>query len=129
VGILFAQKENFETIINWCRKHPDVAPKRIANMMPLAIEIDGNLGWHPFAKSVIDEFGYNNDVLAELSANMGTFGFTGSVVPYYTSQKILIAQLLNHPIEHVRDWAESKLKYLDTTIRREKLDDEEWSLK
>ncbi|HEV7330222.1 MAG TPA: hypothetical protein VGN63_04220 [Flavisolibacter sp.] len=128
-GILFSDEEHYEEIIKWCKKHPEIAPKRIANMMPLSKDRDGKSQWHPIAKAIIDEFGNNSAVLAELSANMGTFGYTGSVVPYYTSLQILVRELLNHPLENVRKWAEKKLEYFEKTIKKERLDDEEWHLR
>lgn len=56
---------------------------------------------------------------------MGTFGTTGSSVPYYKNQKILLEQLLDHQLENVREWAENMIEYTERCIRRKELDDEE----
>jgi hypothetical protein len=112
-------------ILEWMRKYPEIAPMRIANMMPLE---DSNLNvikWHKFSKTIIDEFGDQEEVLKALSANMGTYGITGSSVPYYKKQKLLLELLINHPISTVRQWAKQMIEYTDKYIRYEELNDEE----
>jgi hypothetical protein len=94
-------------------------------MMPIS-EIENNtLCWHPFAKSIIDNFGDIEGILEEISANMHSFGWTGSTVPYYEDLKKLLNLLINHPISKVNEWAKKSINDLDTTIKREQIDNEE----
>ncbi len=123
-GIFFRNPNQYETILEWCRKFPEKAPERIAHMMPLDENINGEIKWHPFSKTIIDEFGDNEKVLNQLSSNMGTFGTVGSQIPYFTTQKILLQELVNHKFQRVREWAMRMLEYTEKTIKRERLDDE-----
>lgn len=124
-GHLFENDSRNKKILEWVRKHDEVAPKRIANMMPIESGNSESVEWHPFTRAIIDEFGQIDDVLKELSSNMGTFGITGSSVPYYKNQKILLEQLLDHQLENIREWAENMIEYTEQCIKREELDDEE----
>ena len=56
---------------------------------------------------------------------MGTYSWTGSVVPFLESKKELFKQLTNHKTELVKEWATSYIGYLDKDIEREKNRDEE----
>lgn len=124
-GHLFEKPSRNEKILDWVREHNDLAPKRIANMMPIESGNSETIEWHSFTKSIIDEFGSMDGVLEELSANMGTFGSTGSSVPYYKNQKILLEKLLDSKSEKVKEWAEKMIEYTERCIKREELDDEE----
>lgn len=125
VGIVFRNPEHYTTILAWCRKYPKIAPERIAHMMPLSVNENDEIKWHPFSKKIIDEFGDNENLIRQLSSNMGSFGTVGSSVPYYQIQKKLLEELINHPIQRIRDWAINMLEYTERTIKKERLDDEE----
>jgi hypothetical protein len=124
-GILFRNPDHYETILTWCRNHKEIAPERIAHMMPLGISYNDEIKLHPFSKSIIDEFGDNEKLISQLSSNMGTFGTVGSSIPYFLTQKRLLEELITHPIEIIRKWAIGMLDYTKKTIKLERLDDEE----
>ena len=94
-------------------------------MMPLSINENSVIKWHPFSKAIIDEFGDNDDVLSMLASNMGSFGSVGSRIPYFTTQKRLLQELTNHKILRVKKWAIKMLEYTENTINRERIEDEE----
>lgn len=125
-GKLFLNSDYYNFILQWCREYPNIAPERIAHLMPLSIVEHEGVRWHPFSKSILNEFGNNEKVLNQLSSNMGTFGTVGSRVPYFEKIKILLEQLLDHPIQQVRNWASRMLEYNAIEIKRERLNDEEW---
>jgi hypothetical protein len=127
-GIAFMNPDYFEHLIAWCKQHKDVAPQRIANMMPLSVKIMDKETWHPFSRMVIDGFGDDERVLENLSSNMGTFGSIGSSVPYYQTQKTILLELVNHEKEKVQNWAIKMIDYTDRVIRREQLNDEQMYL-
>lgn len=124
-GVAFRNPEQHKIILDWCKQYPEIAPERIAHMMPLSINVNNEIKWHPFSKAIIDEFGDNEKVLRQLSSNMGTFGIVGSGIPYFTTQKILLEELVNHEIPRVKEWAIGMLEYTEKTIKRQQLDDEE----
>ena len=50
---------------------------------------------------------------------MGTYSWSGSVVPFLESKRELFKQLSNHKIESVREWAGLYIGYLEKDIERE----------
>lgn len=124
-GIIFQNPNHFEVILDWCKQHPDIAPVRIAHMMPLENREEKKIKWHPFSKAIIDEFGDNDQILRELSSNMGTFGSVGSSIPYFKVQKKLLEELLNHKTPKVREWALRMIEETERTIKRERMDEDE----
>lgn len=119
VGILFSG--NIEMIFDWCKKYPTKAPVRLASMVPI---FEGEL-FHPIAKRLIDEFGENHEVLANLGSNMGTYSWVGSTIPLLESKKKLFTSLLNHSILEVVDWAKRYIYYTDREIESERQREEE----
>ncbi|HEY9083704.1 MAG: hypothetical protein COA31_005475 [Flavobacteriales bacterium] len=124
-GLLFKKPEHYSIILKWCKANPDIAPKRIAHMMPLGIIEDGKNKWHPFSYELIEEFGNDKEFLSSLSSNMGTFGTVGSSVPHYEKQKDLLLQLQSINHEELNKWVANMLDYTVKLIKREKLEDEE----
>lgn len=124
VGVLF--DGDIDSIFNWCTDNKPLAPMRLAELIPI---FDNNntdyTKWHPVALRLIDEYGDIKEVRDHLSSNMGTYSWTGSVVPFLESKKELFKQLTNHKTEGVREWAVSYIGYLDKDIEREKNRDAE----
>ncbi|WP_162342897.1 nucleotide-binding protein [Cyclobacterium salsum] len=124
VGVLF--DGDIDSIFNWCADNKPLAPSRLAELTPI---FDNNntdyAKWHPIAFRLIDEYGDIKEVLSNLSSNMGTYSWTGSVVPFLESKKELFKQLTNHKTDLVKEWATSYISYLDKDIESEKNRDEE----
>lgn len=109
----FAVKENSiladlpdELFQEWCRSEPDFAPYIVARESDVFIDDEKGCHLSPRINFIIDEFGDNKDILSELSANMGSFGWSGSVVPYYQKEINVIEPLLQHKISTVKEWAD-----------------------
>lgn len=124
VGVLF--EGDIDSIFNWCADNKPLAPSRLAELTPI---FDNNntdyAKWHPFALRLIDEYGDIKEVLSNLGSNMGTYSWSGSLVPFLESKKELFKQLTNHKTELVREWATSYIGYLDKDIEAEKNRDAE----
>lgn len=118
VGVLF--DGDIDSIFNWCADNKPLAPSRLAELTPI---FDNNntdyAKWHPVAIRLIDEYGDIKEVLNHLSSNMGTYSWSGSVVPFLESKRELFKQLSNHKIESVREWAGLYIGYLEKDIERE----------
>ena len=124
VGVLF--DGDVDLIFKWCEKCKPFAPRRLAELTPIFDNNNNDFAkWHPIALRIIDQYGNIEEVLNNLSANMGTYSWTGSIVPYLESQKELFQQLVNHNTEQVREWAKSHIDYLNKNIETEKNRDEE----
>lgn len=124
VGVLFDGDIN--SIFSWCADNKPLAPTRLAELTPI-FDNDNTkyTKWHPVALKLINEYGDIKEVLNHLSSNMGTYSWTGSVVPFLESKKELFNQLTNHKTELVKEWATSYIDYLNKDIEREKNRDEE----
>jgi len=124
----FLNPKYYDYVLKWCKQNSQVVSERIASLMPLNQNIGNTVKWHPFSQSIIDLFGNNEKLLSQLSSNMGTFGTSGSRVPYFETQKLLLESLLNHHFEEVKNWAGEKLKQTEDQIKIEKLNDEQFYL-
>ncbi|HEX2787561.1 MAG TPA: hypothetical protein VHP32_06610 [Ignavibacteria bacterium] len=121
-GLLF--KSNNELVLDWCKKNIPLAPQRIARYLPIFSNKKRN-EWHSFTLQFINEFGSDRKVLNEISANMGSYSWTGSLVPLLRSELILYENLSNHKNDIIRTWANENINYLNKYIKAEKIDDEE----
>ncbi len=124
IGVLF--EGDIDAIFNWCHENKPLAPYRLAELAPIFSNNNTDYSeWHPVALRLLNEFGDIKEVLSSLSSNMGTYSWTGSVVPFLEAKKELFKQISNHPIELVRNWATSYIAYIDKDIEREKNRDAE----
>ncbi|MCB9499689.1 MAG: hypothetical protein H6690_00295, partial [Erysipelotrichaceae bacterium] len=124
-GFQYIPEKDYEKIISWCRKHLPKAALRVAYLMPVSDIENNKVNWHKFSKRMIDEFGEIEGFLNELSANIGSFGFSGSVIPYYEENLALFELLTTHQKIEVRQWAEKMIEQTKKIILREKIDEED----
>ncbi|MFK5912884.1 MAG: hypothetical protein QM484_00800 [Woeseiaceae bacterium] len=109
----------------WCVSEPNIAPEFVAKATDVYVRADEGYKLSSRAKFLIDTFGNNEKVLRTLSVNMGSFGWTGSVVPYYEKEIIALESLSEHGLENVREWADRRIMSLKKQIEQEKERDEE----
>lgn len=123
-GPLFDLDENL--IKQICMQHPDSAPTRIATMVPCYdLDTNGKIT-DKFNKWVIwllDNFGEQKEVRSNISANIGTFSWTGDLSPYYERNIKCFEQLLNHNKQEVKDWAKECISYQKKLFDKEKKDE------
>ncbi|MFC2132888.1 hypothetical protein ACFLRG_03720, partial [Bacteroidota bacterium] len=124
IGVLFVG--NVEMIFEWCERNAPLAPARLAELVPVFNDDNKDFSsWHPIALRLLDKFGNYDEVLSNLGANMGSFSWTGSLVPFLESKKALFEKIRNHELSEVADWANKYLQYMDVEIKRERNRDEE----
>jgi hypothetical protein len=114
-----------ELLREWCEKEPEIGPRFVARATETFVENEAGYQLSPRAKYLIDVFGDSDDLLSELSANMASFGRSGSVVPYYEKEIDALTHLLEHEKQSVRDWADRKITYLKQRIEIEQVRDAE----
>ncbi len=114
-----------EVLTEWCKREPDMAPEIVATATEAFIEVGGEYQMSPTAQFLLDEFGDNEHVRSSLSANMGSFGWTGSVVPYHEREVTALEPLLNHIRPSVAVWAKRRISYLKQSIEIESVRDSE----
>lgn len=109
----------------WCFQEPDMAPEFVASATDVLLDTKEGFQISHRARFLIDNFGDDERVLSSLSANIGTFGWTGSLVPYYQKELTALEILKNHEKAKVREWVNHRIDYLTKMIEREKRRDEE----
>jgi hypothetical protein len=119
IGILFIGN-NIDEIFEWCHNNKPLASKRLAGLVPIYSNNNHDYSqWNPISKQLIDEFGDDKEMLNELDSNIGSFSWTGSLVPLLQAKIKLFESLVNHPIVNVKDWANKNLQYIDKEIKNE----------
>lgn len=109
-------QENIDEIFDWCKVNPDVAPARLAHILPLYDSKE----FHPLIMRLLNEFGNQKKVLDTLSARIHSFSWVGSVIPLLENRKKALNILLDHKYKEVALWAEHNIQYFDEEIKREK---------
>jgi len=114
-----------ELLREWCFQEPDIAPEFLAEATDVLLDTKDGVQISPRARFLIDNFGDNKAVLSSISANMGSFGWTGSLVPYYQRELTALEVLKTHQNTKVREWVNHRINYLNKMIEKEKRRDEE----
>lgn len=117
-----------EVLIAWCERYPTQAPILLARIIPLLRQEEEQWRWSPLARMLVDRYGEQREVLSEITANIGTFSWSGSPISCYERQVEPLEQLRSHPIPEVRRWAGKQLHYVQEQIRKETAFDEERSI-
>lgn len=121
-GYMF--NDNDEKIKNLCIKHPDKVPYRIAELAP-CFEYAGEgenrtvVGFSQIIMWLIDNFGEDKMVLQGIHANLHSFHWTGSLIPYYNRNIACFKQLLTHQKLKVRNWAKTCLEMEEKDLKQE----------
>ncbi|MES2375417.1 MAG: hypothetical protein V4553_02500 [Bacteroidota bacterium] len=125
-GLLFMGDTS--KIIEWCDQNIPKGPERLAYMMPVfSTDVEGSL-WHPFARLMIDRFYKVPGLLSEIGANMGSFGWVGSSVPYFEKLSAMMKELFQHQSIKVRKWAKAGYNHYQKQIKLEILNDQQHSI-
>ena len=107
-----------ETLLSWCRAHPETAPAFAVRVLPVLANQGDELTLHPTTSRLIDEFGDRRDVLAGIGSNIGTFTWVGSTTTYYQQYLGPLGALADHRIAAVRRWAAERARQLEADIER-----------
>jgi hypothetical protein len=114
-----------ELLKEWCFQYPETAPEFVARTTDVLLDAVDKYQISPRAKFLIDNFGDNEKVLSALSANLSSFGWSGSLVPYLQKEAVALEALKDHKNKNVKIWVNRRLDYLSKMIERETLRDEE----
>lgn len=114
-----------ENVIEWCFKQPDFGPVFVARCLNVLETVDDKQRPSALFIALLENFGDDQRVASELSANMGTRGWSGSLVPYLESDKSALSPLIGHENANVRRWVKDHIGYIDRQITEESKRDEE----
>ncbi|MEA5115935.1 MAG: hypothetical protein VB050_18115 [Geobacteraceae bacterium] len=109
----------------WCAQEPATAPVFVAGATDVLLDVKDGYQISPRARFLLDNFGDDDRVLSALSANIGSFGWTGSLVPYYQKELAALETIKEHENAKVREWVKRRIVYLNKMIDKETLRDEE----
>lgn len=110
-----------------CLDNPKTAPHRIAAMVPLFDTFENGKKPEQFSKWVLwllDNYGEQKEVRSSISANLGSFTWTGNVSPYYERNIKCFEKLLSHKNPEVRDWAQKSIKDENKFLEMEKTNED-----
>jgi hypothetical protein len=115
-------------IIDWCSDSPEERVVFVAACLNVFETVNGKRQPSPLFVALLEKYGGDLNVTNQLSANMGSKTWIGSVVPYLKSDKESLHPLLSHNAINVRRWAKDYIAYLDQQIKHESERDEEQHL-
>ncbi|MFZ2653741.1 MAG: hypothetical protein WAX69_02385 [Victivallales bacterium] len=125
-GDLVLAKAHLPSLMEWCLANKPNGPKRLARIIPVYyLHPDSTYKWHEFARTMIDSFGDDVEVLSAISGNLHTFSWSGSVVPYYERQIHMMEELSTSPHHSVKEWAKKNIEWLKEQIVAERNQEEE----
>ncbi|WXL26390.1 hypothetical protein WG219_02555 [Ectopseudomonas mendocina] len=114
-----------DSIINWCSVQPSLGPIFVARCLNILETVDDNQRPSELFIALLENFGNDSRVASELSANIATRGWSGSLVPYLESDKAALSPLVDHESANVREWVKSHISHIDHLIIKESERDEE----
>lgn len=113
---IIMEGNHFKEMIDWCDRNPDIAPARLAGLIPVAI---GDK-FTPEANILIDKYADKQFVLDEIACTLDSFSSVGSVVPYYEQRERIYSSLLQHKNNSVRQWAQQYVNSCKYMIHKER---------
>lgn len=112
---IIMEGNHFEEMIDWCEKNSDIAPARLASLIPVA---NGDK-FTPEAITLIDKYADKQYVLNEIACTLDSFSSVGSVIPYYEQRERIYSSLLHHKNDTVRRWAQQQVNSCKYMIQKE----------
>jgi CBS domain-containing protein len=112
-------------VIDWCKAQPEIGPVFVASCLNVLETIDHESRPTQLFLALLENFGDDQRVTNSLGANMGSRGWSGSLVPYLESDKVALTHLCDHENVHVRRWVKGHIAYINRQIAEESKRDEE----
>ena len=114
-----------ELIISWCHDNEEVGPSFVAGCINVFETVGDKKEPTDLFVALLENFGDNEHIRRALSANLGSRGCSGSLVPYLKSDKEALEPLLRHSNNRVRGWVKEYIVYVDRQVERESMRDDE----
>ena len=113
------------SVIEWCSGLTDLGPIFVANCINIFDTVEDQHRPSALFVALLEHFGDDQRVTNALHANIGSFGWRGSVVPHLKSDKEALKTLLDHHNSNVRRWVKDQIAGIDRQIESESMRDEE----
>ena len=113
-------------LLTWCRQEGSKAAVAVASLIaPYSTHAKGISSLSDTVLKLLDEFGNDEQLLYALSSSMGSYFWSGSLVPFYERELTALKPLLKHKHLPVRAWAEREIAYATKAASKEQTRDEE----
>lgn len=126
-GALFKLSDSEQRIRKFCLDFPDKAPRRVASMAPCFDyeEEDGNKilkGFSSYLLWLMEKFGTDEEVLSNIHANLGSFFWSGSTIPYYERNIFCFKKVMESDkmLDCVKSWASKSIDGYEKALKQEK---------
>lgn len=114
-----------ERLINWCEVDPAWRPSFISRSINI-FERDGDQQVpSKLFVELLSKFGADEQVVTGLFANIGSFSWVGSMVPYLEADKAALSSLLDNENQNVINWVKREIASLEDQIKTELIRDDE----
>jgi hypothetical protein len=117
-----------ELVISWCKENREVGPLFVARCINVFEIVNNRQQPTDLFIKLLENFGNDEYISSELSANLETRSSVGSLVPYLESDKRALEPLLKHSSKSVRAWVKDYISYVDKQIEHEFSRDDEREL-
>lgn len=126
-GALFNLSDSEQRMRKFCMDFPQKAPRRVASMAPCFDfeEKDGNkilTGFSSYLLWLMEKFGTDEEVLSNIHANLGSFFWSGSTIPYYERNIFCFQKVLENEKmpDCVKAWASKSINEYEKALKQEK---------
>lgn len=113
---------SIEDLKEWS-KIEENAPELLADIYPVNVDREDD-----FIHYLIENYADNEMVLRNITRQLRTFSWSGSLIPYYEKLKGFYKRYSNGK-PPIRKWALENIHYLDLEIKKEKIREEEEKLR
>jgi hypothetical protein len=117
-----------KSLISWCQENREIGPQFVARCINVFESVDNQQQPTDLFITLLENFGDDEYIGSALSANLGTRGSSGSLLPYLESDKRALKPLLKHSSSSVRAWVRNHISYIDMQIEHESMRDDEREL-
>lgn len=114
-----------QLIMDWCYQHPTIGPYFVARCINVFETVEGKKTPSQIFIKLLEDFGHLKDLGGELSANLSSKSWSGSLVPYLESDLLALTPLNTHQNQYVSEWVNKHISYLKKAIEYEASRDEE----
>lgn len=117
---------NIETLIEWAKIDLEFGPFFLGRVISIFEKTaEGRKQPTELFIRLLEEFGHLERFGGELSANLATRGWSGSLVPYLEDDRTALSSLLSNNNKNVKTWTKKYIEMLDKQIEYESIRDNE----
>jgi hypothetical protein len=115
-----------DVVIQWLEKHGLEGARLLARHVPGPFMGSHGPDLNPITRFILERYGNDDNVFSAWFAGIHSGGaFAGSIADHVGQRGSMAEPFLNFPIEAVRRWARSEIKFADENVENFRLTEEE----